>query len=101
MAPSDSAHRTRNGLRNGAGPSLGAEAAATPKVSTGIVSGSTRITMSSPPRLSETGSAVPIAPILVSAGVPAASVAVTTRRWLGSPEVRNGARSDGYFGHQE
>ena len=58
---------------------LAAEAAATPKISTGIVSGSTRIAMSRPPRLSETVSAAPIAPIIVSAGVPAASVAAVER----------------------
>ena len=84
MAPSDRAHRTRNGLRNGAPPPLAADAAATPKISTGIVSGRTRIAMSRPPRLSETVSAAPIAPIIVSAGVPAASVAATSASGKGA-----------------
>ena len=84
MAASDSAHSARNGLRNGAPPPLAAEAAATPKISTGIVSGRTRIAISRPPRLSETVSAAPIAPIIVSAGVPAASVAATSASGKGA-----------------
>jgi hypothetical protein len=81
---SDSAHSARNGLRNGPPPPLAAEAAATPKISTGIVSGRTRIAIKRPPRLSETVSAAPIAPTIVSAGVPAASVAATSASGKGA-----------------
>src|SRR6185437_9243768 len=78
IAARDSAHSVRNGGRNGAAPPLAEEAAATPKMSAGIVSGNTRTAIRRPPRRSETVSAAPIAPIMVSAGVPAASVAATS-----------------------
>ena len=84
IVASDSAHRMRNGLRKGAPPPLAAEAAATPKISTGIVSGSTRIAMSRPPRRSETVSAAPIAPIIVKDGVPTARVAVVSASGRGA-----------------
>ena len=48
-------------------------AAATPKMSAGIVSGSANTAISRPPRRSEAVSAAPMAPIIVSAGVPASS----------------------------
>ena len=43
-----------------------------------MVSGSTSTAIKRPPRRSDTVSAAPIAPIMVSAGVPAASVAATS-----------------------
>jgi hypothetical protein len=61
IANSDSAQRIRDGARNGAAPPLAAEAAATPKISTGSVSGSTRTAIKRPPRRSETVSAAPTA----------------------------------------
>ena len=51
--------------------------AATPKISTGTVSGSTSTGSSNPPRRSATESAAPISPMQVSAGVPASSVSAT------------------------
>ncbi len=83
-AKSDIAQSMRKGVRNGAAPPLAAEAAATPKISTGIVSGRTSTAMSRPPRLKETVSAAPIAPIMVKAGVPAASVAATRASGFGA-----------------
>jgi hypothetical protein len=44
------------------------------EISTGIDSGRARTAMRRPPRLGDTVSAAPIAPIIVKAGVPAASV---------------------------
>src|ERR1700730_14662305 len=45
-----SAHRIVNGVSNGIGPTTAALVAATPKISTGMVSGSTRTGSSRPPR---------------------------------------------------
>ncbi len=72
-----SAHRIVNGVPNGTGPTIAAFEAATPKISTGIVSGSTSTASSKPPRRSATVSAAPIRPMKVSAGVPASSVSAT------------------------
>ena len=58
----------------GAGPAMAAFAAATPKISTGIVNGNTKTANSRPPRRSVTESAAPIKPMKVSAGVPASKV---------------------------
>ena len=58
-------------------------------MSTGIASGSTSTAMRRPPRRSDTVSAAPIAPIMVSAGVPAASVAATSASGVGAmPSIR-------------
>ena len=65
------------GVANGTVPPLAAAAAETPKISTGIASGSTRIAINRPPRRRLTVSAAPIAPRKVKAGVPARSVTVT------------------------
>ena len=51
IAASENAHSIRNGAANGDAPPLAAEAAETPKISTGIASGSTSTAISSPPRL--------------------------------------------------
>ena len=51
----------------------------TPKISTGIDSGSTSTGSSRPPRRSVTASAAPITPMRVSAGVPASSVSATAQ----------------------
>ena len=59
-----------NGAPKLIGPATAAFEAATPKISTGTVSGSTRIGSSSPPRRNATESAAPIRPMQVSAGVP-------------------------------
>src|SRR3954464_9680485 len=74
---SDSAHRIENGVPNDSGPVIAACEAATPKISTGIDSGSTSTASSNPPRCSVTASAAPIMPVKVSAGVPASSVSAT------------------------
>src|SRR4030088_3648555 len=74
---SDSAHRIENGVPNDSGPDIAACEAATPKISTGIDSGSTSTARKSPPRRSVTASAAPIMPVNVSAGVPASSVKAT------------------------
>src|SRR5674476_1488302 len=73
---SDSAHRIENGAPNDK-PDIAACEAATPKISTGIDSGSTSTASSRPPRCSVTASAAPIMPVKVSAGVPASSVSAT------------------------
>src|SRR6202041_4002667 len=54
-----------------------ASEAATPKIKTGIDSGSTSTASSSPPQCSVTASAAPIMPVNVSAGVPTSSVKAT------------------------
>ena len=69
-----SAQRIVNGVPNGTGPTTAALAAATPKISTGTVSGNTSTASSSPPRRSVTAMAAPIRPMKVSAGVPTKSV---------------------------
>src|SRR3984885_7641583 len=74
---SDSAQRIENGVPNDSGPEIAALEAATPKISTGIDSGSTSTASSNPPRCSVTASAAPIMPVNVSAGVPASSVKAT------------------------
>src|ERR1700694_3199497 len=74
---SDSAHRIENGAPNDEGPDIAACEAATPKISTGIDSGSTSTANNNPPRCSVTASAAPIMPVKVSAGVPASSVSAT------------------------
>ena len=90
-----SAHRIVNGVPNGTGPTIAALEAATPKISTGIVSGSTSTGSSNPPRRSATDSAAPISPMKVSAGVPASSVSATapmarSSRLRNSAEQRRG-----------
>ena len=80
----DNAHKIVNGVPNGTGPMTAALAAATPKISTGIVSGSTRTGNSNPPRRSATESAAPTAPISVRAGVPASNVSATAAIALAS-----------------
>ena len=47
---SDSAHRIENGVPNDSGPVIAACEAATPKISTGIDSGSTSTASNKPPR---------------------------------------------------
>src|SRR5256884_1975487 len=74
---SDSAHRIENGVPNDSGPVIAACEAATPKISTGIDSGSTSTASNKPPRCSVTASAAPIMPVNVSAGVPTSSVSAT------------------------
>src|ERR1700682_2193540 len=74
---SDSAHRIENGVPNDNGPAIAACEAATPKIKTGIDSGSTSTASNKPPRCSVTASAAPIIPVKVSAGVPASSVKAT------------------------
>ncbi len=74
---SDSAHRIENGAPNDDGPDIAACEAATPKINTGIDSGSTSTASNSPPRCSVTANAAPIMPVNVSAGVPASSVNAT------------------------
>ena len=69
--------------------------ALTPKIRTGMVSGSTRIDTSSPPRGSDTATAAPAAPMRVMAGVPASSVSMrrTDRKLVHvheQPEQRRG-----------
>src|SRR6202140_5076228 len=73
---SDSAHRIENGAPND-NPDIAACEAATPKISTGIDSGSTSTASNNPPRCRVTASAAPIMPVKVSAGVPASSVSAT------------------------
>src|SRR3954464_14801125 len=74
---SDSAQRIENGVPNDNGPDIAACEAATPKISTGIDSGSTSTASSNPPRCNVTASAAPIMPVNVSAGVPTSSVSAT------------------------
>src|ERR1700723_2856312 len=74
---SESAHRIENGVPNDNGPEIAASEAATPKISTGIDSGSTSPASSNPPRCKVTASAAPIMPVKVSAGVPTSSVSAT------------------------
>src|SRR5664279_2001760 len=74
---SDSAQRIENGVPNDSGPDIAACEAATPKISTGIDSGSTSTASNNPPRCNVTASAAPIMPVKVSAGVPASSVNAT------------------------
>src|ERR1700682_2403974 len=74
---SDSAHRIENGAPNDRGADIAACEAATPKISTGIDSGSTSTANNNPPRCSVTASAAPIMPVKVSAGVPTSSVSAT------------------------
>src|SRR3954471_8331624 len=74
---SDSAQRIENGVPNDSGPDIAACDAATPKIKTGIDSGSTSTASSKPPRCSVTASAAPIMPVNVSAGVPTSSVSAT------------------------
>src|SRR3972149_3275589 len=56
----DSAQRMVKGGPKGAGPTMAALAAATPKISTGIVNGSTNTANNKPPRRNATDSAAPI-----------------------------------------
>src|SRR6266403_6143691 len=74
---SDSAHRIENGVPNDNGPDIAACEAATPKIKTGIESGSPTTASNNPPRCSVTASAAPIMPVKVSAGVPASKVNAT------------------------
>ena len=62
---------------------MAALAAATPKISTGMVSGSTNTASNKPPRRSVTDRAAPISPMKVSAGVPASNVSAS------APVARN------------
>src|SRR3954454_11181560 len=71
---SDSAQRIENGVPNDSGPDIAACEAATPKISTGIDSGSTSTASNNPPRCNVTASAAPIIPVKGKAGVPASSV---------------------------
>src|SRR6185437_13340546 len=71
------AQRIVNGVPNGTGPLSAAFAAATPKMSTGTVSGNTRTASRRPPRRSVTAIAAPISPMKVKAGVPARSVSAS------------------------
>src|ERR1700692_3076875 len=73
---SDNAHRIENGAPND-NPDIAACEAATPKISTGIDSGSTSTASNNPPRCRVTAKAAPIMPVKVSAGVPASSVKAT------------------------
>src|SRR5215212_10797401 len=73
---SDSAHKIENGAPNDS-PVIAAWDAATPKINTGIESGSTSTASSSPPRCSVTANAAPIMPVKFKAGVPASSVKAT------------------------
>src|SRR5260370_40995769 len=73
---SDNAHRIENGAPND-NPDIAACEAATPKISTGIDSGSTSTASNSPPRCNVTAKAAPIIPGKASAGVPANSVRAT------------------------
>src|SRR5713101_83548 len=89
---SDSAHRIENGVPNDNGPDIAACEAATPKINTGIDSGSTSTASNNPPRCSVTASAAPIMPVKVSAGVPASSVNATAEvdpasRFKSSPKT--------------
>src|SRR5258708_11790075 len=70
---SDSAHRIENGVPNDDGPEIAASDAATPKISTGIDSGSTSTASNNPPRCSITARAAPIMPVKVNARGPASS----------------------------
>src|SRR5439155_15019076 len=72
-----SAHKIVNGVPNDSGPTVAVFEAATPKISTGTVSGITRTASNSPPRRKVTDSAAPINPMKVSAGVPTRSVSAT------------------------
>ena len=85
--PSVSAHKIMNGAPK-PDPVIAAFEAATPKISTGTVSGSTSTGSSNPPRRSATESAAPISPMQVSAGVPASSVSATAAIASGS-RLRN------------
>src|SRR5262249_13901309 len=69
-----SAQRMVKGGPNGPDPRIAAFVAATPKISTGTVSGSTNTASSKPPRRRATESAAPTRPMKVNAGVPAARV---------------------------
>src|ERR1700712_4725893 len=89
---SESAHRIENGVPNDSGPDIAACEAATPKISTGIDSGSTHTPSNNPPRWSVTASAAPIMPVNVSAGVPTSKVSATaavaeTSRFNNSPRT--------------
>src|SRR5260221_5735036 len=74
---SDSAHKIENGVPNDNGPDIAACEAATPKIKTGIDSGSTSTASNSPPRCSVTAIAAPIMPVKVNACVPANTVNTT------------------------
>ena len=71
------AQRMRNGGRNGAGSWIAPFTALTPKISTGMASGSTSTETRTPPRGSATETAAPTAPMNVIAGVPTSRVAAT------------------------
>jgi hypothetical protein len=73
-----------NGVPNGTGPTTAAFDAATPKMSTGIVNGITRIASRRPPRRRATVRAAPMRPMKVSAGVPASKVSATAPVAFGS-----------------
>src|SRR6266481_623636 len=79
-----SAHRIVNGVSNGTGPATAALVAATPKISTGTVSGSTSTGSKRPPRRSAVASAAPTTPMKVNAGVPTRSVSPVAARAVGS-----------------
>src|SRR5690606_28022769 len=90
--PSTSANRVSaatnfSDVSNGTGPAPAL--AATPKISTGIVSGRMRTATSSPPRGKATASAAPINPRNVIAGVPISSVSVTVPSAAGSTPSSN------------
>ena len=92
-----SAHRIVNGVANGTGPPTAALVAATPKISTGTVIGSTITGISSPPRRSATASAAPMTPMKVSAGVPTSRVSAVDaerRRFQVQEQAENGRGDD-------
>src|SRR5215204_5875577 len=84
MLASVNALKIVSGVPNGTGPTIAAFDAATPKISTGIVSGRTSTASKSPPRRSATDSAAPMRPMKVSAGVPISKVKATAPLDLGS-----------------
>src|SRR5579883_2701305 len=86
------AHRIVNGAPNGTGPTTAALVAATPKISTGTVSGSTSTGSSRPPRRKAVASAAPITPMNVSAGVPMRRVSPVAESAAGS-RFRNRPRT--------
>ena len=99
-----SAHRIRNGGRNGSGSVTAACVADTPKIKTGMTSGRISTETSKPPRGNETVTAAPTAPMKVIAGVPTSSVSVAApmARWLHVHDQAEHRRGDDQrqHGHQ-
>src|SRR5258708_8295249 len=76
---SDSAHKIENGVPNDNGPDIAACEAATPKIKTGVDSGSTSTASKSPPPCRVTARPAPLRPRKAAAAGPANSVNATAQ----------------------